>query len=253
MPLVLLLVIIDVMLVVHAVRTGRASPWAFIILFAPISGRSPMWLRCWFRTGWEPAGPADAGRSQGAQSRKALSRALRRGRDRRHDREPRGARRRVPGARAVRGGQAPFRGDPRAADGRRAGLHGRQGARAVRPRTGADTVAILDDLRERFPDYQSADAHLLYARALEACGATRRRCGNTGAVRLFRRRGGARALWPAARAARPRRRGQGLADRSPHPAAPRPGACAQGAGRVDHRWPKRSCAPELGAGSSRPA
>ena len=31
----------------------------------------------------------------------------------------------------------------------------------------ADTVAILDDLRERFPDYQSADAHLFYARALE--------------------------------------------------------------------------------------
>jgi hypothetical protein len=33
----------------------------------------------------------------------------------------------------------------------------------------ADTLAILDDLRARFPDYQSAEAHLLYARALEAC------------------------------------------------------------------------------------
>ena len=33
----------------------------------------------------------------------------------------------------------------------------------------ADTVAILDDLRQRWPDYQSADAHLLYARALETC------------------------------------------------------------------------------------
>lgn len=33
-------------------------------------------------------------------------------------------------------------------------------------------VATLDDLRARWPDYQSADGHLLYARALEACGRT---------------------------------------------------------------------------------
>ena len=38
MPLALLLVIIDVMLVVHAVRTGRASPWVFIILLVPVVG-----------------------------------------------------------------------------------------------------------------------------------------------------------------------------------------------------------------------
>ena len=35
-----------------------------------------------------------------------------------------------------------------------------------------DTVATLDDLRARWPDYQSADAHLLYARALEDSGRT---------------------------------------------------------------------------------
>ena len=33
-----------------------------------------------------------------------------------------------------------------------------------------DAVTTLDDLRRRWPDYQSADAHLLYARALEAAG-----------------------------------------------------------------------------------
>jgi hypothetical protein len=38
-----------------------------------------------------------------------------------------------------------------------------------RPR---DAVATLDDLRSRWPDYQSADAHLLYARALEDVGRT---------------------------------------------------------------------------------
>jgi hypothetical protein len=31
-------------------------------------------------------------------------------------------------------------------------------------------VATLDDLRRRWPDYQSADGHLLYARALEESG-----------------------------------------------------------------------------------
>jgi hypothetical protein len=33
-----------------------------------------------------------------------------------------------------------------------------------------DAVATLDDLRARWPDYQSAEAHLLYARALEESG-----------------------------------------------------------------------------------
>src|SRR5215467_551041 len=35
-----------------------------------------------------------------------------------------------------------------------------------------DAVVTLDELRERWPDYQSAEGHLLYARALEASGRT---------------------------------------------------------------------------------
>jgi len=35
-----------------------------------------------------------------------------------------------------------------------------------------ETVATLEDLRARWPDYQSAEGHLLYARALEECGRT---------------------------------------------------------------------------------
>jgi hypothetical protein len=35
-----------------------------------------------------------------------------------------------------------------------------------------DTVATLDDLRLRWPDYRSADGHLLYARSLEVSGRT---------------------------------------------------------------------------------
>jgi hypothetical protein len=33
-----------------------------------------------------------------------------------------------------------------------------------------EAVAMLDELRQRWPDYQSAEAHLLYARALEDSG-----------------------------------------------------------------------------------
>jgi hypothetical protein len=33
-----------------------------------------------------------------------------------------------------------------------------------------EAVATLDELRQRWPDYQSAEAHLLYARALEDSG-----------------------------------------------------------------------------------
>jgi hypothetical protein len=35
-----------------------------------------------------------------------------------------------------------------------------------------EAVATLDDLRKRWPNYQSADAHLFYARALEESGRT---------------------------------------------------------------------------------
>ena len=35
MPLVLILVLLDISLVVHAAKTGRAQPWAYIILMVP--------------------------------------------------------------------------------------------------------------------------------------------------------------------------------------------------------------------------
>src|SRR5579871_5062935 len=38
MPFAIVLLALEVMLIIHAVKTGRASPWAFIILFAPLIG-----------------------------------------------------------------------------------------------------------------------------------------------------------------------------------------------------------------------
>ena len=76
----------------------------------------------------------------------------------------------------------------------------------------ADTVAILDDCAQRWPDYQSAEAHLLYARALEAIAhATTRRCSEYRALSDYfvgaeaRVRYGAAARATRAARARPRR------------------------------------------------
>ena len=38
MPLALVIILLDIMLVWHAARTGRMQPWAFIILMVPVAG-----------------------------------------------------------------------------------------------------------------------------------------------------------------------------------------------------------------------
>jgi hypothetical protein len=171
MPLALLLVIIDVMLVVHAVRTGRASPWVFVILLVPVVGAIayvvtvlvPDWM----------------GSRQGQQTQRTIAKAL----------NPEKRYRELSDAVEIadtianrvvlaeeclameRFGEAkrhfevilarPMGDEPVYMVGKARAQFGLNQA--------IDTIAILDDLRARFPDYQSAEAHLLYARALEAC------------------------------------------------------------------------------------
>ena len=110
MPLALLIVILDITLVVHAVRSGQGgSPWAFIILMVPVIGAvAYIWVAVivpdWF------------GSPQGQQTQRRIANSLnpekryrelsRRGGDRRHDRKSRGARRGMPRAGKVRGGEA---------------------------------------------------------------------------------------------------------------------------------------------------
>ena len=204
MPLVLLLVIIDVMLVVHAVRTGRASPWAFIILFAPYIGAIAYVVAVLVPDCRKPAGPADAAAIAKAlnpekryrelsdtveiadtiANRAALAEeclALGRFEEAKRHFEVILAR--------------PMGDEPFYVVGRARAQFGLGQA--------ADTVAILDDLREalsRLPVGGRASALCPRARNLRA-----QRGGAAGipcAVRLFPRRGGARALWRAARAAR---------------------------------------------------
>lgn len=105
MPFAVALVILDLMLVVHAAKTGRLSPWAFIILMLPGIGAIayvvveliPDWM----------------GSAQGQKTQRSVALGL------------------------------------------------------GRPQ---DVITTLDGLRRRWPDYQSADAHLLYARSLELLG-----------------------------------------------------------------------------------
>jgi hypothetical protein len=171
MPLALLLVIIDVMLVVHAVRTGRVSPWAFIILLVPVVGPIAYVVAVLV--------PDLTGSRQGRQAQRTIARAL----------NPEKRYRELSDAveiadtianRAALAEEClalerfeeakrhfevilarPMGNEP-------VYMVGRARAQFALNQA-ADTLAILDDLRARFPDYQSAEAHLLYARALEAC------------------------------------------------------------------------------------
>ena len=172
MPLVLLLVIIDVMLVVHAARTGRASPWAFIILMVPVIGAVAYVVAVlvpdWF------------GSAQGQRTQRRIANTL----------NPEKRYRELSDAveiadtianRATLAEEClalerfeeakrhfeviltrPMGDEPLYMAGRARAQFGLGQA--------ADTVAILEELRQRWPDFQSGDAHLLYARALEQCG-----------------------------------------------------------------------------------
>jgi len=170
MPLVVLLVILDVTLVVHAVRTGRASPWAFIILMVPGIGAVAYVVAVivpdWF------------GSPQGRQTQRRIANTL----------NPEKRYRELSDAveiadtianRAALAEEClalekfeeakrhfdvilarPMGDEPLYMVGKARAQFGLGQA--------ADTVAILDDLRQRWPHYQSGEAHLLYARALEA-------------------------------------------------------------------------------------
>lgn len=173
MPLIgLVLLAIDVTLVVHAAKTGRFSPWAYIILMIPVAGAIayvvvelvPEWL----------------GSYQGQHARRRLGKALN------PHKTYRALRDQVEIADTIANRQAlaeeclalgkfdeaqtqydailtqPLGDDPTFMLGRARALFGQGRFK--------DTIAALDDLRARWPDYQSADGHLVYARALDEDG-----------------------------------------------------------------------------------
>jgi hypothetical protein len=173
-PVALILLLLDMSLIYHASRTGRLRPWAFIILLVPMMGALayivvelvPEWL----------------GSHEVQQARKRVANKL--------DPEKRYreladrvavadtiANRAVLAEECVDIGRfeeaeqhydhilsLPMGHDPVYA-------FGKAKAQFARKRA-SDALATLDDLQRTWPDYNSAAAHLLYARALEGAGRT---------------------------------------------------------------------------------
>ena len=172
MPLVVLLAVINIVLIVHAAKTGRFSPWGYIILMLPGVGALAYVLvelvPEWFRS------------PQAQQARRGLTRTLdpeRRYRALSEDLSVTDtiANRAALAEECLHLGKydeaitqydailaQPLGDDPIYLLGRARAEYG-----LGRP---DKAVATLDELRSRWPDYQSAEGHLLYARALEDSG-----------------------------------------------------------------------------------
>ena len=172
MPIILLVALINIVLIVHAARSGRFLPWGFIILMMPEIGAiayvAMELIPEWFGT------------YQGQQARKSIGRALD------PDRHYRMLKDWVEIAdtianRAALAEECLALGRYREAEQHYdailaqpmgdtpASVLGK--ARAVfGDRRFWETVALLDQLRLSWPDFESAEGHLLYARALQECG-----------------------------------------------------------------------------------
>jgi hypothetical protein len=172
MPIILLLTLINIVLVVHAARSGRFSPWGYIILMMPGIGAiayvAVELIPAWFGT------------RQGQQARKSVSLALD------PDKHYRALQDEIERADTIVNRDAlaeecfargryreaeehydvilarPMGDEPRYVLGKARAAFGDGRA--------AEAVGLLDQLRVRWPDFESADGHLLYARALEESG-----------------------------------------------------------------------------------
>jgi hypothetical protein len=174
MPIALILGVLDIVLVVHAARSGRFYPWAYVILMIPGLGALAYVL--------VELGPEWFGSYQGQKARKSIVRAV----------NPEGRYRALTDELAITdtvANRAALAAECLALGKFDEAKHhyddilarplgeepiymlGRARAEFGAGRS-SDAVATLDELRGRWPDYQSADGHLLYARALEEIGRT---------------------------------------------------------------------------------
>ncbi len=168
----LILLLIDVVLIVHAAKTGRFFPWGFVILFLPGFGALAYvlfeLLPEWF------------GSVQGQRARRQVASTLDPAKRYRQladqlDIADTIANRAALAEECLHLGKfeeaerqyahilaLPMGDEPIYALGKARAQFGRGEPQ--------EAVATLDHLRARWPDYQSAEGHLLYARALEQSG-----------------------------------------------------------------------------------
>lgn len=175
MPFALALLVIDTLLIVHAAKTGRLCPWAYVILAIPGAGAAayvvlalvPEWLDGYraraarqrirraldperrYRALHDELAVADTIANRAALAQECLTLGL-------FDE----AMCHYEGILAQAHGDEP------------AFMLGKARAEFGLGRA-AQAVATLDALRARWPYYESGEGHLLYARALEACGRER--------------------------------------------------------------------------------
>lgn len=172
MPIALVVILLDIMLVYHAARTGRLQPWAYIILMVPMIGAAAYVLIELL--------PEILGGRTAQQARRQVARRI----------DPEKAYRALSDQlaatdtitnRAALAAEclavarfdeaeqhydrilaAPLGHDPVYMLGKARAQFG-----AARH---AEAIATLDDLQRQWPDFQSVEGHLLYARALAEAG-----------------------------------------------------------------------------------
>lgn len=173
MPVAILIAIVTIALVVHAYRMGKFMPWGWIMLVFPVVGIAAYTVAELI--------PAAMRRGSGAPARRQLGAP-------RDERDWRAladaveisdtiANRAALADECLRLGYfEEARGHYESILSRPTGDNPVFAAGKARAEFGAgrpkEAVATLDDLKARWPDYHSGDAHLLYARALEESGRT---------------------------------------------------------------------------------
>ncbi|MCA6124169.1 tetratricopeptide repeat protein [Bradyrhizobium sp. WSM 1704] len=172
MPVALVVLLLDITLIYHAARTGRLQPWAFIILMVPLIGALAYIVVELVPEWW--GGPG------GAQARKRAANRLDPEKQYR-DLSDRLATSDTIANRVTLAAECQNVGryeeaenhydhvmrQPQGDDPAYALAKAQAQFARKRP---DDALATLDALRERWPDFQSADGHLLYARALAEAG-----------------------------------------------------------------------------------
>ncbi|HKY85686.1 MAG TPA: tetratricopeptide repeat protein [Pseudorhodoplanes sp.] len=172
MPVAIVVLLLDLTLVWHAAKTGRLQPWAFIILGIPLLGAFayilivliPDWM-----------GSTDA-QNVKAAIRKKLDphKRLRELNDKLADADTIANRVAVANECLSLGRYSEANEHFDAVLRRPMGEEPAYMLGKAKAQFGLhhfdSTIATLDDLRARWPDFQSAEGHLIYARALEGAG-----------------------------------------------------------------------------------
>jgi hypothetical protein len=172
MPVAIVVLLLDITLIWHASKTGRLQPWAFIILMIPLVGALAYivveLIPEWFGSpGAQQARRRVAERLDPEKRYRELCDRLA-GTDTIANRE-------ALAAECLKVGRfdeaerhyehiltLPMGREPAYALGKAQAQFG-----LTRP---ADALATLDDLKAQWPDFESAEGHLLYARALAEVG-----------------------------------------------------------------------------------